>query len=194
MHFNVHLKEVKDEKIGIVLLVLILAMGMVFARGKGEKEATGRRTLRISAESWQISKIYLEKARDFQEKYPMSCRIITLADRTYWPASSTGRGNTRPTSYSSTAVMAKTYLAQDLIYNFKELGFSKISPNQTIAGCLETGVYEGVQVCSGDLRVWNLLEQRCSKKQVLLMRTVTLPMKTWDDFYNFEETYQKGCR
>ncbi len=111
------------KRIAIVLLVLVLAMGMVFAQGKGEKEATGRRTLRISAESWQISKIYLEKAKEiFEKNHPdVDVEIITLADQNVlanyvidW-----SKGNTETDLvFLDGGYMAKTYLAQGLIYDF----------------------------------------------------------------------------
>jgi len=189
------------KRIAIVLLVLVLAMGMVFAQGKGEKEATGRRTLRISAESWQISKIYLEKAKEiFEKNHPdVDVEIITLADQNVlanyvidW-----SKGNTETDLvFLDGGYMAKTYLAQGLIYDFdKELGFFKDFPKSKYQpGALETGVYEGVQVCVPAIyEVYGIsLNKKMFQEAGLVdANGEPLPMKTWDDFYKFSEKLTK---
>ncbi|MGI6437901.1 MAG: extracellular solute-binding protein [Sphaerochaeta sp.] len=189
------------KRIAIVLLVLVLAMGMVFAQGKGEKEATGRRTLRISAESWQISKIYLEKAKEiFEKNHPdVDVEIITLADQNVlanyvidW-----SKGNTETDLvFLDGGYMAKTYLAQGLIYDFdKELNFFKDFPKSKYQpGALETGVYEGVQVCVPAIyEVYGIsLNKKMFQEAGLVdANGEPLPMKTWDDFYKFSEKLTK---
>ncbi|MFA6763117.1 MAG: hypothetical protein WCR75_00535, partial [Sphaerochaetaceae bacterium] len=72
------------KKVLVTLLIVLMAFSALFAQGKEEVAPTGKRTLRLSAESWQISKIFLEHAaQEFEAAHPdVDVEIITLADQT----------------------------------------------------------------------------------------------------------------
>ncbi|MFA6764417.1 MAG: extracellular solute-binding protein, partial [Sphaerochaetaceae bacterium] len=91
---------------------------------------------------------------------------------------------------------SKTYAAQDLIYDFeKDLKFFDDFPKSNFQpGALGTGVIEGAQVCLPAIyEVYGVSINTAMFKEAGLLdeKGNPLPMKTWDDFYNFAEKLTK---
>ena len=189
------------KKVLVTLLIVLMTFSAIYAQGKGEATPTGKRTLRISAESWQINKIFLEHAaQEFEAAHPdVDVEIITLADQTVlanyvidW-----SKGNTETDLvFLDGGYMSKTYAAQDLIYDFeKDLKFFDNFPKSNFQpGALGTGVIEGAQVCLPAIyEVYGVSINTAMFKEAGLLdeKGNPLPMKTWDDFYNFAEKLTK---
>ncbi|MDD3670101.1 MAG: extracellular solute-binding protein [Sphaerochaetaceae bacterium] len=189
------------KKVLVTLLIVLMAFSALFAQGKEEVAPTGKRTLRLSAESWQISKIFLEHAaQEFEAAHPdVDVEIITLADQTVlanyiidW-----SKGNTETDLvFLDGGYLSKTYAAQDLIYDFeKDLKFFDDFPKSNFQpGALGTGVIEGAQVCLPAIyEVYGVSINTAMFKEAGLLdeKGNPLPMKTWDDFYNFAEKLTK---
>lgn len=189
------------KKVLITLLIVLVAFSSVYAQGQGEAVSTGKRTLRISAESWQINKIFLEHAaQEFEAAHPdVDVEIITLADQTVlanyvidW-----SRGNTETDLvFLDGGYMSKTYAAQDLIYDFdKDLNFFSDFPASNFQpGVLETGAIEGAQLCLPAIyEVYGVSINTAMFREAGLVdkQGNPLPIKTWDDFYNFAKKLSK---
>jgi multiple sugar transport system substrate-binding protein len=189
------------KKFLLSLLMVLVAISFVFAQGGGEVASSGRRTLRVSAESWQISKIFLEHAAEqFEAAHPdVDVEIITLADQTVlsnyvidW-----SKGNTETDLvFLDGGYMSKTYAAQDLIYDFdKDLNFFADFPKTKFQpGVLGTGEIVGAQVCLPAIyEVYGVSINTAMFKEAGLVDKDgnPLPIKTWDDFYNFAEKLTK---
>ena len=189
------------KKVLVTLLIVLVAFSAVYAQGKGEATPAGRRTLRISAESWQINKIFLEQAaKEFEAAHPdVDVEIITLADQTVlanyvidW-----SRGNTETDLvFLDGGYMSKTYAAQDLIYDFeKDLNFFADFPKSNFQpGVLETGAIGGAQLCVPAIyEVYAVSINTAMFKEAGLVDAQgnPLPIKTWDDFYNFAKKLTK---
>ena len=56
------------KKIFVFVLVLAIAVSTVFASGSKESTDSGKKTITIGAESWEINKLFLEHAaEEFEE-------------------------------------------------------------------------------------------------------------------------------
>jgi len=189
------------KKLLVILLIVLVCFGVVFAKGEGETTTTGKRTLRISAESWEISKIFLEHAaQEFEAAHPdVDVEIITLADQDVlanyvidW-----SKGNTETDIvFLDGGYMSKTYAAQNLIYDFdKELNFFDDFPKSDFQpGVLETGVIDGVQVCIPAIyEVYGVSINTAMFRESGLVdaKGNPLPIKTWDNFYDFAKKLTK---
>jgi ABC-type glycerol-3-phosphate transport system substrate-binding protein len=190
------------KKALVTLLIVCLAIGGLFAQGQSEGTASkGKRTLRISAESWEINKIFLEHAaEEFEANHPdVEVEIITLADQTVlsnyvidW-----SKGNTETDLvFLDGGYMAKTYAAKDLIYDFeKDLNFFADFPVSNFQpGVLGTGQIAGRQMCLPAIyEVYGISVNTAMFRDAGLVDANgnPLPIKTWDDFYEFAKKLTK---
>lgn len=190
------------KKVLATVLVLLITFSAVFAAGSSENVST-KRTLRIAAESWEINKIFLEQAaKSFEAAHPdVTVEITTIADQTVlsnyildW-----SKGNTEvDLVFLDGGVYATEYAAKDLIYDFeKDLNFFSDFPKSNFKeGTLETGtsLTYGDQKCLPAIyEVYAVSVNKAMFKEAGLVdaKGEPLPMKTWDDFYNFAEKLTK---
>lgn len=192
------------KKAFVLFMVAILAVGMIFASGAPESSSTassGKRTLRISAESWEINKMFLEHAaEEFEAAHPdVDVEIITLADQTVlanyiidWT-----KGNTETDLVVlDGGYMEKTYAAQDLIYDFDaDLHFFDDLPKSNFqAGALETGLIGDKQYAVPILyEVYAISINKLMFAEAGLVDANGEPLKaeTWDEFIEFAEKLTK---
>jgi len=194
------------KKVFVVLLVLLLSFSSVFANGVKDstpENAGGKRTLRIAAESWEINKIFLEQAaKAFEAAHPnVQVEITTIADQTVlgnyildW-----SKGNTNvDLVFLDGGVFAAEYAAKDLINDFdKDLHFFADYPKTNFKeGTLETGtsLTNGAQKCLPAIyEVYAVSVNKALFKEAGLVdaKGEPLPIKTWDDFYDFAKKLTK---
>ncbi len=190
------------KKVLATFLVLLVALGAVFATDTPKSAApSGKRTLRISAESWEVNKIFLEHAaQEFEAAHPdVDVEIITLADQTvlanYIIDWTKGHTDT-DLVFLDGGYMSKTYAAKGLINDFnKDLNFFADYPASNFQpGVLGTGVIQGAQVCLPAIyEVYGISINTAMFKEAGLVdaRGNPLPINTWDDFYNFAKKLTK---
>ena len=189
------------KKVLVLLMILLMASFMVFAAGAGEAQAGGKKTITIGAESWEINKIFLEHAaQEFMAAHPdVTVEIVTIADQTKlsnyildW-----GKGSTDvDLVFLDGGIFSAEYAAKGLIYDFeKDLNFFADFPKSNFtAGSLETGVKGGAQVCLPAIyEVYGISINKAMFKEAGLVDAAgnPLPIKTWDDFYEFAEKLTK---
>lgn len=188
------------KRIMVIALIAVLAVSAVFAGG-AQEAAAGKRKLTIAAESWEINKIFLEQAaKSFMETHPnVEVEIVTLADQGVlgnyildW-----SKGNTEvDLVFLDGGVYSAEYAAKNLIYDFeKDLNFFSDFPKTNFQpGTLETGLVKGAQVCLPAIyEVYAISINKAMFKEAGLVdaKGEPLPIKTWDDFYNFAEKLTK---
>lgn len=197
-------EDFKMKKFVSLILLLGLVFGSLFANGTAEAvpaKTAEKRTLKISAESWEINKLFLENAaKEFEAKHPdVHVEIITLADQTVlsnyvidW-----SKGNTETDLvFLDGGYMSKTYAAKNLIYDFdKDLHFFNDFPKTNFQpGAVETGLVDGAQVSLPAIyEVYAVSINKAMFKEAGLVDAAgnPLPIKNWDDFYEFAKKLTK---
>ncbi|MCQ2398523.1 MAG: extracellular solute-binding protein [Sphaerochaetaceae bacterium] len=189
------------KKITAVFLIACLVLATVFAGGSSEAASSGKRKLTIAAESWEINKIFLEQAiESFKTAHPdVDVELVTLADQTVlgnyildW-----SKGNTEvDLVFLDGGVYSSEYAAKGLIYDFeKDLNFFKDFPKTNFQpGTLDTGLIKGTQFCLPAIyEVYAISINKKMFKEAGLVdaKGEPLPIKTWDDFYDFAEKLTK---
>ena len=72
------------KKVLVFVLILAITVTAAFASGSGESADSGKKTITIGAESWEINKLFLEQAAaEFEAAHPdVDVEIVTIADQT----------------------------------------------------------------------------------------------------------------
>ncbi len=189
------------KKIFVFVLVLAIAVSTVFASGSKESTDSGKKTITIGAESWEINKLFLEHAaEEFEAAHPdVDVEIVTIADQTKlanyildW-----SRGSTDvDLVFLDGGIFSVEYAAKDLIYDFdKDLDFFSDFPKSKFTpGSLETGFIKGGQFCLPAIyEVYGISVNKAMFREAGLLdeNGDPLPIRTWDDFYAAAEKLTK---
>ena len=189
------------KKIFVFVLVLAIAISTVFASGSKESTDSGKKTITIGAESWEINKLFLEHAaEEFEAAHPdVDVEIVTIADQTKlanyildW-----SRGSTDvDLVFLDGGIFSVEYAAKDLIYDFdKDLDFFSDFPKSKFTpGSLETGFIKGGQFCLPAIyEVYGISVNKAMFREAGLLdeNGDPLPIRTWDDFYAAAEKLTK---
>lgn len=191
------------KKVLVMVLVIAIALTSVFAGGSSETTPVSgkKKTITIAAESWQINKIFLEHAaEEFEAAHPdVNVEIVTIADQTKlsnyildWSKGSTDVDLV----FLDGGIYSVEYASKGLIYDFdKDLNFFGDYPATNFtSGSLETGFVSGGQYCLPAIyEVYGVSINKAMFKEAGLVDEEgnPLPIKTWDDFYNYAEKLTK---
>ncbi len=189
------------KKILVTLLIVALSFTTLFASGAAEASTNSKKTITIAAESWQINKIFLEHAaEEFEAAHPdVDVEIVTIADQTKlanyildWSKGSTDVDLV----FLDAGIYSVEYASKGLIYDFdKDLNFFGDYPQSNFtAGSLETGYVAGGQYCLPAIyEVYGISLNKTMLREAGLVdeNDNPLPIKTWDDFYEFAEKLTK---
>lgn len=142
----------KRRKFFALTITLLLVSALLFAGGGKEEVASGKRVLRVSAETWQVTKIFLEEAAEsFMARHPdVVIEIQHYADPTVisnysieWAAGKT------PVDLVviDGAQFVQQFVAKNLIYDFeKDLNFfsGPVKMSDFVPSALEMSRINGV--------------------------------------------------
>ena len=189
------------KKVLVFVLILAITVTAAFASGSGESADSGKKTITIGAESWEINKLFLEQAAaEFEAAHPdVDVEIVTIADQTKlanyildW-----GRGTTDvDLVFLDGGIFSVEYAAKDLIYDFeKDLDFFADFPKSKFTpGSLETGFINDGQYCLPAIyEVYGISINKAMFEEAGLLdeNGNPLPIKTWDEFYDAAEKLTK---
>lgn len=165
------------------------------SENSAENTTGEKRVLRVAAESWQVTKIFLEEAAaEFEKAHPdVDVEIITMADTSVMTTYSldwTNGTTDVDLVFCNGITFANQFASQDLIYDFDaDLHFfDNFDENEMINGVLDYGKIDGRQVLLPIIfEVYGL----CINKQMFKEAGLVdangdpLPIKTWDDVYEY---------
>ena len=190
----------------VIGLAICLVSAMVFAGGSSESSATkGKRVLRVSGESWQITKLFLEDAAaSFMARHPdVVVELQTYADpmvvSNYAIDWSAGKSPVDLILIDG-AQFVQQFVTKDLIYDFeKDLDFfsGPVKESDFVPSALEMSKINGVlytiplitEITGNNINVDMF-------KAAGLVDTAGNPLtpQTWEEFHEFAKklTIKKG--
>ena len=192
-----------------VLLIVLLASGLAFASGEQEQQTQGAaaedgepKVLRITGQSWQNTKIFIEDAaKRFMEDHP----DVTVEVKTYAEPSVVSnyaidwsRGKTPvDIAITSGAQFSSQFVAKDLIYDFEnELNFFEgdFTKDEFVGVGLENGKVQGNQyVIPLIIEAYGLVVNKSMFEEAGLVDDEGNPLapETWEEFYEFAKKLHK---
>jgi len=167
----------------------------------GDPAPAEKRQLRIAAESWQVTKIFLEEAAAaFEKDHPdVDVEIITMADTSVLTTYSLDwvNGHTDvDLVFADGITYANQFASQDLIYDFeKDLGvFDNYDKSKLIDGVLDYSYIDGRMVLFPVIyEVYALCVNRAMFEEAGLVDADgnPIPIETWDQFYDYAKKMTK---
>ncbi len=183
------------KAIGILLLLSMLL-------GAAALPASAETTITIAAQSWQITKIFLEEAAAaFEAAHPgVNVEFVTIADDFAYSAVTIGwaRGETDvDVVVLGTASLASQYVAKDLLFDFEnDLRFFDDFPKEEFLGVgLQQGSFGGkiygipCIVESYALNVKNAAAREAGYWQE--DKDMAVIPQSWDEFYEMAKAMHK---